>query len=74
MLHVSLYLELYMTFLFYSTEDNIAWDHLSDIYSKSRMESGLVLFPCLKYEHIHLTSFSKMRVDLAAQVRLHNIF
>ena len=24
--------------------------------------------PKLKYEHIHLTSFSRMRVDLAAQV------
>jgi len=26
------------------------------------------LVPKLKYEHIHLNSFSKMRVDLAAQV------
>ncbi len=26
------------------------------------------MVPKLKYEHIHLTSFSKMRVDLAAQV------
>lgn len=32
--------------------------------------SGLAMVPKLKYEHIHLTSFSKMRVDLAAQVRL----
>ena len=30
--------------------------------------SGLALLPKLKYEHIYLTSFSKMRVDLAAQV------
>ena len=29
---------------------------------------GLTLLPKLKYEHINLTSFSKMRVDLAAQV------
>ena len=29
---------------------------------------GLSLIPKLKFEHIHLTSFSKMRVDLAAQV------
>lgn len=29
---------------------------------------GLRLLPKLKYEHLHLTSFSKMRVDLAAQV------
>ena len=29
---------------------------------------GLRLLPKLKYEHLKLTSFSKMRVDLAAQV------
>ena len=29
---------------------------------------GLSLMPKIKYEHVHLTSFSKMRVDLAAQV------
>ena len=29
---------------------------------------GLCLLPKLKFEHITLTSFSKMRVDLAAQV------
>lgn len=29
---------------------------------------GLCLLPKLKFEHIKLTSFSKMRVDLAAQV------
>ena len=29
---------------------------------------GLRMLPKLKFEHIHLTSFSKMRVDLAAQV------
>lgn len=29
---------------------------------------GLRVLPKLKYEHLHLTSFSKMRVDLAAQV------
>ena len=29
---------------------------------------GLTTLPKLKYEHISLTSFSKMRVDLAAQV------
>ena len=35
--------------------------------------SGLALVPKLKYEHIKLTSFSKMRVDLAAQVKRINI-
>ena len=38
-----------------------------------RSKTGLVL-PRLKYEHVQLTSFSMMRVDLAAQVRyLHEI-
>ena len=44
------------------------------LYEKNRSETGLVLLPRLKYEHVQLTSFSKMRVDLAAQVRyLHEI-
>jgi len=30
--------------------------------------SGLAMVPKLKFEHICLSSFSKMRVDLAAQV------
>ena len=32
--------------------------------------SGLALVPKLKYEHINLTSFSKMRVDFATQVSI----
>ena len=35
---------------------------------KSRSENGLVLLPKIKYEHVYLSNFSKMRVDLAAQV------
>ena len=31
-------------------------------------QSRACIIPKLKYEHVHLTSFSKMRVDLAAQV------
>ena len=34
----------------------------------NRNAGGLSLLPKLKYEHVYLTSFSKMRVDLAAQV------
>ena len=29
---------------------------------------GLSIMPKLKYEHIHLNNFSKMHMDLAAQV------
>lgn len=39
------------------------------LYLKSS-GSGLSIVPKLKYEHVYLTSFSKMRVDLAAQVRM----
>ncbi len=30
--------------------------------------TGLTTIPKLKYEHVYLTNFSKMRVDLATQV------
>ena len=47
-----------------------------DIYRNGvgadRVAPGLSLVPKLKYEHIYLTSFSKMRVDLAAQVMYNN--
>ena len=33
--------------------------------------SGVTIVPKLKREHIKLTSFSKMRVDLAAQVHIY---
>ena len=54
----------------------IQWSHLAALYFRDagaqREAAGLALIPKLKYEHIHLTSFSKMRVDLAAQVK-HNV-
>ena len=43
-----------------------------ELYANNRAhatDTGLALVPRLKYEHVHLTSYSKMRVDLAAQVR-----
>ena len=47
----------------------ILWQHLIDLYERDHGKgTGLSLVPKLKYEHLHLTSFSKMRVDLAAQV------
>ena len=50
----------------------ICWQHLEDLYLRDRgaerQSPGLCMVPKLKYEHLHLTSFSKMRVDLAAQV------
>ncbi len=39
------------------------------LYEEDRRAGlGLRVLPKLKYEHLHLTSFSKMLVDLAAQV------
>ncbi len=50
----------------------ILWEHVQDLYHRDsgaqKSAGGLSLVPKLNYEHIYLTSFSKMRVDLAAQV------
>ena len=51
------------------------WSHIADLYHSSNgAETNSPGTPCfvhkLKYEHIPLTSFSKMRVDLAAQVMI----
>jgi len=46
-----------------------------DLYRKNAgaitSTPGLSLVPKIKYEHVNLTNFSKMRVDLAAQVCMH---
>ena len=52
---------------------NISWDHLEQLYHRHHgdgavPDSGLSILPKIKFEHIKLTSYSKMRVDLAAQV------
>ena len=49
-----------------------SWSHLVALYERNRCKdtAGLALLPKLKYEHISLSSFSKMRVDLATQVFL----
>ena len=45
------------------------------IFEQTRGHGGLSILPKLRYEHIRLSSFSKMRVDLAAQVStyIHNV-
>ena len=49
----------------------IAWGHLVGLYYRDKGKAtGLAIDNKLKLEHLQLTSFSKMRVDLAAQV--HN--
>lgn len=50
----------------------IEWKQVEDVYKKNNdmqiQSQGLSILPKLKREHVHLTSFSRMRVDLAAQV------
>ena len=48
---------------------SIFWKHLVDLYERDKGKgSGLAMVPKLKFEHLNLTSFAKMRVDLATQV------
>ena len=45
------------------------WSHLTDLYKRDTAAGqGVRMIPKIKFEHISLNSFSKMRVDLAAQV------
>ena len=52
---------------------DISWQHLVRLFERhctmKHAAPGLSILPRLRYEHLHLTSYSKMRVDLAAQVR-----
>ena len=63
---------LYFTFytLLIQCNDNyISWDHLKELYRADVQPGmGVRMVPKLKLEHIQLSAFSKMRVDLAAQV------
>ena len=47
---------------------HISWDHLIQLFKKTKSTSGLSLIPKLTREHIYLNSYSRMRVNLAAQV------
>ncbi len=45
----------------------VSWEHIRQLYYIATETTGLTTIPKLKYEHVYLTGFSKMRVDLAAQ-------
>jgi len=64
---------LCMPLHFQNQGKQISWQHLRDLYTKVHGDTGLTLLPKLKYEHVNLTSFSKMRVDLAAQVNISTL-
>ena len=49
----------------------MTWKHTHDLNDRCRIasdRSGLSVLPKLKLEHVELTSYSRMRVDLAAQL------
>ena len=43
---------------------------MEDLYHRDVAMNGLYFHKKIGYEHIHLTSFSKMKVSLAAQVNI----
>ena len=55
----------------------IDWDLIVQLYKRNAgsmtTTPGLTLVPKVKYKRIYLTNFSKMRVDLAAQVSLYYV-
>lgn len=56
---------------------SISWEHICQLYQQnlgSVDNVGVSMVHKLTLEHINLTSFSKMRVDLAAQVSDTNYF
>ena len=66
---VIIFLFLYSFFLLSQNNGkHILWEHLHYLYHHTQAESGLYIGRRLTNEHLHLTSYSKMKVNLAAQV------
>ena len=63
--------------LLFILQCNGMWSHILDLYHRDsgaqRESPGLAIAHKIKREHVYLTSFSKMRVDLAAQVNANII-
>ena len=57
-------------YFFQKGGQRISWKFIEDLYKMATTSMGLTTQHKLKYEHVYLTSFSKMRVDLAAQVTM----
>ena len=51
---------------------SMSWEHIKQLYHTATETTGLSTVHKLKYEHIYLSGFSKMRVDYAAQVHQLN--
>ena len=53
---------------------HISWHHLTQLYQKSTTTSALTLLPKINWGHLHLSSYSCMRVDRTARVNeLHQL-
>ena len=63
-----------MYYLFVQCNDQpIKWQFIREVYEQNLGSSsnvGVSMVQKLTLEHLNLTSFSKMRVDLAAQVNM----
>ena len=58
-------------YMLYMQKDgsDILWEHLVALYNRDGGRgSGMAMITKLKFEHLYLNSFAKMRVDLATQV------
>ena len=60
------------SYVFQCNGSAVDWKFVVELYKRNTgmctETPGLSIVPKIKFEHIYLTSFSKMRVDLAAQV------
>lgn len=56
----------------FQNEGDISWKHIEELYlSETEKPEHLRYCPKLTKAHIWLSSYSKMKVNLAAQVHLH---
>ncbi len=51
----------------WNNDHHLIWKHIVNLYNKD-LECGLHVLPKLTFDHIKLTSYSSMRVNLAVQV------
>ena len=61
---------MYLPFVLCSQRNGkyILWDRLQFLEKFTQADSGLYIAHHLTYEYLNLSSFSKMKVNLAAQV------
>ena len=71
-MYLCVYVYNYFIFLLCNGK-SIKWDFIKDLYKRNAGRPGYSM--AYKIKHIKLTNFSKMRVDLAAEVSiLDNVY